>query len=187
LPEEDKLHNDKPAQAEAEPAMGIEELKHVLIEEKEKSEKYLANWQRVQADFANYKRRVEQGKMEIVEFANSTLILSLLSIMDDFERAFDSLPPQFAESNWIEGTKLIYNKLENILKEQGLTEIKAKGELFDAHLHEAVMSQEGKEGIVIEEIQKGYKLKNRIIRPGKVVVGKSKEKEKNQPESQKGE
>jgi len=187
LPEEDKLHNDKPAQAEAEPAIGIEELKHVLIEEKEKSEKYLANWQRVQADFANYKRRVEQEKMEIVEFANSTLILSLLSIMDDFERAFDSLPPQFAESNWIEGTKLIYNKLENILKEQGLTEIKAKGELFDAHLHEAVMSQEGKEGIVIEEIQKGYKLKNRIIRPGKVVVGKSKEKEKNQPEIQKGE
>ncbi len=187
MSEEDKLYNDKPAQAEAEPAMDIEELKHVLGEEKEKSENYLANWQRTQADFANYKRRAEQEKVEIVGFANSTLILSLLSIMDDFERAFDSLPPQFAESNWIEGTKLIYNKLENILKEQGLTEIKAKGELFDAHLHEAVMSQEGKEGMVIEEIQKGYKLKNRTIRPSKVVVGKSKEKEKNQPESQKEE
>jgi len=184
LSEEAKLYNDKPAQPEAEPAMDIEELRRVLIGEKEKSEKYLANWQRVQADFANYKRRAQQEKAEIIEFANSTLILSLLSIMDDFERAFDSLPPQFAESNWIEGTKLIYSKLENILKKQGLTKIEAKGELFDTHLHEAVMSQEGKEGIIIEEIQKGYKLKNRIIRPSKVVVGKNKEKEKNQPESQ---
>ena len=187
MSKEGKLYKDKPAQAEAEPAIDIEELKHALGEEKEKAENYLANWQRVQADFANYKRRVEQEKTEIVEFANSTLILSLLSIMDDFERAFDSFPPELAKSNWIEGINLIYNKLENIIKERGLAEIKAKGELFDAHLHEAVMNQEGKEGIVIEEIQKGYKLKNRIIRPSKVVVGKSKEKEKKQPESQKEE
>jgi len=187
LSKEANLHSDKPTQPEAEPTMDTEELKHVLMEEKEKAEKYLANWQRAQADFANYKMRVKQEKTEIAKFANSTLILSLLSIMDDFERAFNSLPYQFAESNWFEGIKLIYNKLQNILKEQGLTEIKAVGEIFDAHLHEAVMSQEGEEGIVIEEIQKGYKLKNRIIRPSKVVVGKSKEKEKNQSESQKEE
>ena len=117
----------------------------------------------------------EQEKEEIIEFANSTLILNLLTIVDDFERALASVPAQLTESSWMDGIRLIYNKLKAILEAQGLAEIKAKGEPFDPHLHDAVMCQDGEEGIVIEEIQKGYKLKDRVIRPSRVAVGKGEE------------
>jgi len=159
-------------------AEDVETLEQALFEEKEKVEKYLANWQRCQADFVNYKQRAEQEKKEIIDFANSALISNLLPIMDDLERAFASVPAELDESSWTEGIKLIYNKLKATLEAQGLTEIKAKGELFDTHLHEAVMQQEGEDGIVIEETQKGYKFKEKVIRPSLVIVGKGKEKEK---------
>jgi len=174
---EEKLSNDEVAEAKVEPTEDIEALRQSLAEEKEKAEKYLANWQRSQADFSNYKKRIEQEKGEIVEFANSIFILNLLPIVDDLERAFVSLPQQLAKISWIDGIRLSYNKLKAALEAQGLSEIKAKGELFDPHLHEAVMRQEGEEGIVVEEIQKGYKLKDKVIRPSMVVVGEGTQKE----------
>lgn len=152
----------------------IEALKQVLAEERGKSENYLANWQRTQADFINYKKRTDQEKTEMVEFASSTLILNLLSALDDLDRALASVPPELMESSWTEGIRLIYNKFKATLEAQGLTEIEAKGEPFDPHLHEAVMGQEGEDGIVIEEIRKGYKFRDRVIRPSMVVVGKGK-------------
>ena len=175
---EEKLSNDEVAEAEVELVEDVETLKQSLVTEKEKAEKYLANWQRSQADFSNYKKRVEQERDGIVEFANSTLILNLLPIVDDLERAFVSLPKQLAKSGWIDGIRLSYNKLKAILEAQGLSEIKAKGESFDPHLHAAVMRQEGEEGIVVEEIQKGYKLKDTVIRPSKVIVGEGEKIEK---------
>jgi molecular chaperone GrpE len=143
-----------------------------LAEEQEKAEKYLTNWQRCQADFDNYKKRSEQEKGEVIEFANSALISKLLPIMDDLERAFASVPAELEESNWTEGIKLIYNKFKATLEAQGLTEIKATGEPFDPRLHEAVMQQEGEEGMVVEETQKGYKFRGKVIRPSLVIVGK---------------
>ncbi len=167
-------YNEKSETEEFERDEDIEALKQVLAEEKEKSENYLANWQRTQADFINYKKRTEQEKTEMVEFASSTLTLNLLTILDDLDRALASLPAQLTESSWTEGIKLIYNKFKATLEAQGLTEIEAKGEPFDPHFHEAVMGQEGEEGIVIDEIQKGYKFKDKVIRPSMVVVGKGK-------------
>lgn len=149
----------------------IETLKKALAEEKEKAEKYLANWQRAQADFINYKRRSEQEKGEISQFANLELVLSLLPILDDFKRAFDTIPPNPAELSWLDGIRLVERKLRASLEAQGLCPIQAEGEPFDPHLHEAVRHDKGKEGIVIEEVQKGYKLCDRVIRPSKVVVG----------------
>jgi molecular chaperone GrpE len=149
-----------------------------LAEEKEKAAKYLANWQRSEADLSNYKKRVEQEKKEVVEFANNVLIANVLVILDDMERAFTSLPAALFDFSWIDGIRLIYNKFKAILEAQGLTEIKAKGEKFDPHQHEAVMRREGEEGVVIEEVQKGYKLKDRVIRPSMVIVGEGKEEEK---------
>jgi molecular chaperone GrpE len=177
LAEEEKLPNDKPLQAKVEQAEDINALEQALSEEKEKSEKYLANWQRAQADFVNFKKRAEQEKKETVEFANSALILDLLAVADDLDRAFVSLPSRLSKSGWIEGIKLVYNKFRATLEAQGLTEIDAKGKPFDPHLHEAMMHQEGEEDVVIEEIQKGYKLKDRVLRPSKVIVGKGKGKE----------
>jgi molecular chaperone GrpE len=152
-------------------------LQRALAEEQKKAEKYLANWQRCQADFDNYKKRSEQEKGEVIEFANSALISNLLPIMDDLERAFASVPAELEESNWTEGIKLIYNKFKATLEAQGLTEIEAKGEPFDPRLHEAVMQQEGEEGMVVEETQKGYKFRGKVIRPSLVIVGKGEGKE----------
>jgi molecular chaperone GrpE len=157
-------------------------IEQALTEEKEKAEKYLANWQRSQADLENYVKRAEQEKSETVEFANRMLILDLLPILDDFERALASLPVELDEQNWTKGIKLIYNKLKTVLETQGLTEIKARGEYFDPYFHEAAGQVEGEEGMIIEEIRKGYEFRGKLLRPSMVMVGKGK-KNKTEEES----
>jgi molecular chaperone GrpE len=153
----------------------VETLKKLLDEAQAKAEANLAGWQRAQADFINYKRRSEQERAEVAQFANSMIMLSLLPILDDFERAFVSIPPRLAKMSWVDGIKLIERKLWASLEAQGLSPIKALGEPFDPNLHEAVRQDKGKEGIVIEEVQKGYKLNDRVIRPTMVVVGNGEE------------
>ncbi|MFC1920813.1 nucleotide exchange factor GrpE [Chloroflexota bacterium] len=149
----------------------IEELKKALAEEKEKAENYLANWQRVQADFVNYKRRSEQEAEERRKFANSALLISVLPILDDLERALASVPPEMEEESWIDGVRLISSKALADLQAQGLSPIQALGEPFDPNLHEAVRQDKGEDGIVIEEVQKGYMFYDRVLRPSRVVVG----------------
>ncbi len=160
----------------------IEVLKQALAEAKAKAEENLAGWQRAQADFINYKRRTEQEKEEISQFANSILILNLLPILDDLERALTSIPPHLAKLSWVDGIRLIERKLQASLEAQGLSQIKALGEPFDPNLHEAARLGKGKEGIVIEELQKGYKLRDRVLRPSKVVVGNGEEEEEKKEE-----
>jgi len=150
-------------------------LKQALADEKEEAEKYLANWQRAEADFSNYKKRAEQERSELVNSANAGLILNILPVLDDLERALASLPPKLTGLTWVDGVRLIHRKLQAILEAQGLSEIEAAGQPFDPSLHEAVGYQEGEEGMVIEEVQKGYKLKDKVLRPALVVVGKGKE------------
>ncbi len=157
-------------------------LKQSLAEEKAKAEGYLANWQRAQADFINYKRRSEQEKEEISKFANASLMFNLLPILDDLERAFISIPPHLARLTWVDGIRLIERKLQASLEVQGLSPIKALGEPFDPKFHEAAMHGKGKEGIVIEELQKGYKLHDRVIRPAMVAVGNGEGEEKKEVE-----
>ncbi|UCD21629.1 MAG: nucleotide exchange factor GrpE [Chloroflexota bacterium] len=163
----------------------IETLQQALAEEKERAEKHLASWQRCQADWVNYKQRAEQEKSEVIEFANSTFICNLLPIMDDLDRAFASVPVDLEESNWTEGIRLIYNKLKTSLEAQGLTEIQTRGEPFDPRLHEAIMQQDGKEGIIIEELQKGYKFKEKVIRPAMVTVGRGIKRKRREQANQK--
>jgi len=178
--EENKNSEVKPEEtAKAEPDFSdiedIETLKKLLSEMQAKAEANLAGWQRAQADFINYKRRSEQERAELAQFANSVIVLSLLPILDDFERAFVSIPPRLEKMSWMDGIKLIERKLWASLEAQGLAPIKALGESFDPNLHEALRQDKGKEGIVIEEVQKGYKLYDRVIRPTMVVVGNGEE------------
>jgi molecular chaperone GrpE len=166
----------KKAATEAEPeTIGVRQevaaLKQALAEAEAKAENNLANWQRAQADFINYKRRTEQEKEDIIQFANATLILDLLPSLDDLERALGSVPDELTSISWVDGIQLIWQKLQSILETQGLSEIKAVGEPFDPHLHEAVRQDSGEDGIVIADVQKGYRLRDKIIRPSKVVVG----------------
>lgn len=151
-------------------------LKEAVAEEKKRSAEYLTNWQRTQADFLNYKKRSEQDKEEISKFANSILILGLLPVLDDLERAFTSIPAKLAKHSWVDGIRLIERKFRAGLETQGLLQIKALGEPFNPKVHEAAMHTAGKEGMVIEELQKGYKLRDRVVRPSVVVVGNGEEK-----------
>lgn len=142
-----------------------------LAGEKEKAEANLAGWQRAQADFANYKRRAEQESAECGNLARSGIILALLPVLDDLERAFKALPGDAGGSGWLEGFRLIERKLRATFEAQGLSPIKALGEPFDPWLHEAAMQGEGPDGIVVGELAKGYRFNGRVIRPSKVVVG----------------
>jgi molecular chaperone GrpE len=161
----------------------VEELKLALAEEKGKAENYLANWQRAQADLINYKRRIEQEKEETIKFANSVLILSILPVLDDLERALNSALPEQAEPGWLEGVRLIERKMKASLEAEGLSQIEALGKKFDPHLHEAVRQDKGEEGVIIEEVQKGYKFHDRVIRASRVVVGNGETEENNRENS----
>lgn len=170
IPREPEETNQQKPEAKEEPAPEYDSEK-ALAEAKQKSEEYLDSWKRTQADFINYKRRTEQERLETSKYANSQLILSILPVLDDFERAFDSISPKFSKSNWTEGLRLIERKLKTILETQGLSPIKALGETFDPNLHEAAMHGKGEEGKVVRELRKGYKLSDKVIRPSTVVVG----------------
>lgn len=145
-----------------------------ISEIKKKAEDYLDNWKRAQADFINYKRRAEQEKLEMGVYANTQLILNLLPVLDDFERAFDNAKPDTVNPEWLAGVKLIESKFRSILTLQGLTPIDAVGKPFDPALHEAVMHAQGEEGVVVQEIRRGYKLFDKVLRPSQVVVGNGK-------------
>ena len=144
-----------------------------LEEAREKAQSYLANWQRAAADFQNYKRRVEQEREEMARLGNASLIINLLPLVDDLERALANVDARMAGLTWLDGIRLIHRKFQALLEMNGVTEIPADHETFDPNVHEAVMFGEGEEGKVISVVQKGYKLGNRVLRPAMVVVGKS--------------
>ncbi len=131
--------------------------------EKEKSE-YLAGWQRAKADLINYKKEQEQKNSALFKFANETFISEILPVLDSFEQAM--------KHDKSEGIQQLYNQLKNILKNQGLEEIESIGKKFSPEFHEAVEEGKGKKGIMIKELQKGYSLNKKTIRPSKVKVGK---------------
>ena len=145
-----------------------------LARAREYATKYMANWQRAEADFQNYKRRTEQEREELRRFGNVSLIINLLPIIDDFERAFGSLDSHLVGLSWFDGIYLIYRKLNQLLENAGVRPIEAEGQPFDPRFHEAVAHVEGEEGKVISEVQRGYKLHDRVLRPAMVVVGKGK-------------
>jgi molecular chaperone GrpE len=149
----------------------VEALRRAFAEEEAKAGKYLANWQRAQADFVNFKRRTEQEKGDIIRLANAGLIFNLLSVVDDMERALDNIPDKLAGSKWVDGIVLIHRKFMTILEANGVSEMKALGERFDPSLHEAAVHVEGESGKVVAVVQKGYMMNNRVLRPAMVKVG----------------
>jgi molecular chaperone GrpE len=149
----------------------VEALKKAFAEEEAKAGKYLANWQRAQADFINYKRRTEQEKGDIIKLTNAALIFNLLSVVDDMERALDNISNKLAGSKWVDGIVLIYRKFMAILEANGVSEMKTLGEQFDPSLHEAVVHVEGESGKIMAVVQKGYMMSNRVLRPAMVKVG----------------
>jgi len=153
------------------PPLNIPALKQELTEAKAKAQEYLDGWQRAQADFVNYKKRLEQDKIDAIAYANAGLMTKILPVLDDFERAIAAVPPSMAGEPWVGGINGIARKLESTLESVGLSRIKAHGEFFDPCVHEAVGSAPGAEGLVVMEMEKGYKLNDRVLRPARVMVG----------------
>ena len=163
---------------EAEAPEDIESLKQALAEEQKKAEEYLSNWQRAQADFINFKRRTEQERLEFNRFANASLALALLPVLDDLERALEAIPPKLTKNEWVEGIRLVERKFKASLDGQGIMPMESLGKPFDPNYHEALRQDKGKEGIVTEVFQKGYMLGEKVLRPAKVVVGNGEEEAK---------
>lgn len=161
-----------PVPSRLELAERIELLERELAETKAKSEEHLYHWQRSAADFSNYRRRTEDERAQLGQFSNAILIGKLLGVLDDFDRALESVPAE-AHDAWIEGVKLVERKLRGVLESEGVTAIAAVGEAFDPNLHEAVAHEETADhpdNEVIGEVQRGYRLHDRVIRPSLVRV-----------------
>jgi molecular chaperone GrpE len=182
--EEEELEEKKEMELEKAEA-GIEETKEVQVdllkEQLEKTEKEYKELEdrllRVAAEFDNYKKRTAREFQSIVKNANEELISQLVETLDNFQRALDSAKSSSDFDSFHKGVELIYQHFKDVLGKEGLEEITAIGEPFDPHLHEAVMQQESDkfaDGVVMDEISKGYKLNNKVIKHSKVIVSKGK-------------
>jgi molecular chaperone GrpE len=150
----------------------IEQLERELADVRAKNEEHLYNWQRSAADFANFKRRTDEERATVGQFSTAILIGKLLAVLDDFDRALENVPPD-AHEGWIEGVKLVERKLRGVLESEGVTPIEALGLPFDPNLHEAVVHEptaDHPDNQVIGELQRGYRLHDRVIRPSLVRV-----------------
>ncbi len=144
------------------------ELEKKLEECEAKKQEYFSGWQREKADFINYKNREGERMKELIDFIKEDLFLKIISILDSFNLAEKSIVKKDKNT---EGLILIKKQLENILKQEGLEEINC--DKFDPCLHEAIGEVEGEEdGTIAEEIEKGYKYKNKTIKPAKVKIHK---------------
>lgn len=145
-----------------------------IINEKDKEIEELNNkLLRLQADFINYKKRIERERESIINFAIEPFVTSLLPIVDNLERALESQSDK--EDNFYKGIEMIYDQLIKVLKDNEVEEIPALNEDFDPNYHHAIYMEENEEyesGKIIEVFQKGYKLKGKVIRPSLVKVAK---------------
>jgi len=151
----------------------IGELEEELAAEKEEKEKYVNRLQRLQADFSNYKKRIEKEKKRANQQAIKELVEDLLPIIDNFERALNTSQDSEEAADVLKGVEMIYKQLVDLLHKKGVEEIATVGEEFDPNFHEAAMTEESEEyesGVIIEEMQPGYKLDNLVIRPAMVKI-----------------
>jgi len=158
-----------------------------LIKEKDS---YYSMAQRSQADLVNYKKRASEEKEEIRKSTNFYLILKILPIIDDLDRAISIIPNDSIKSSWGEGLMLVQRNFNSTLESLGVKKIDAKGQKFDPREHEAILYEEIEnlsEGIIVNVIREGYKFKDQIIRPAQVTVSKSSDKQNDLAENNKKE
>lgn len=149
-----------------------DETEKLITELKEQNGEYLSHIQRLQADFDNYKRQTEKHKADLIAFANEGLLLKILEVYEDFERAKENCN---TKEEYEEGLDLIYKKLTTILEKEGVKPIPTENEKFDPFKHEAMMAENNENyenGMIIDELAKGYTLKDKVIKYSMVKVCK---------------
>ena len=152
----------------------IEELSNQLVAANRQSDEYLSALQRERAEFLNFKRRTAEERERDFGLANDDLIRKVLAVADDFDRAIDARPEEFAGNAWAEGITAIDRKLGALLDSEGVSQIDAApGRPFDPREHEAIANVPGTgrpEGEIVDELRRGYRLRDRILRPALVAV-----------------
>ncbi len=150
----------------------LNDFERQLAEIQEEARTNLAGWQRSQADFENYKKREEEKQKDILEFAKEVTIVKLLPTLDALEQGLRHAPSDVNES-WLKGIEGTLQKLDKVLLEMGVKKIDAVGKPFDPNFHEAIREVPGEEdGIIIEELQTGFELNGKVIRPSQVIISK---------------
>ncbi len=161
-----------------------QELENGFEELKQQAETYKDLLQRLQADFENYKKRSEKENEELRQYAIAKFISRMLPVIDSFEMALKSANKSEGNVQFVEGVKMIYAQMHSLLESEGLRKINSAGEKFNPHLHEVLMAEDVESGkdntddIVLEEFQKGYMLKDAVLRHSKVKVGSRPKAEK---------
>ncbi len=145
----------------------LESLQAQLDEAIAEKDKY----HRAYSDAVDFSRRAGERHSAELQYATAPVLTQLLSSVDDLERAFGSMPDSMLRMTWVEGILLIYRKLQGALESSGVTEIETAGAAFDPNLHEAISRVPGPEGRIVEVLQKGYMLHDRVLRPALVQVG----------------
>lgn len=159
--------------SEAEVPIALDSLQNELNETKAKVDEYLDGWQRTLAEFANYKKRVEREQEQAYQNSVGNVVKRYLPIVDDLERALNNRPANNDDAAWLAGIELIYRKMLATLETDGIKVMETEGQLFDPNLHEAIAtvpSDDHESGQIIEVLQKGYLLGDRVLRPALVRV-----------------
>ena len=149
--------------------------KNEITEIKKQRDEYLAGWQRARADFLNYKKEEIERFKEIINFAGEEMILKVLPLLDNLYLAEKHLPDDLKDNEYVKGLLQIKTQFLDFLKSQGIEAIEALGKKFDPQFHEVVKETELKDkesGMVIEEVQKGYLINQRLLRTTKVIITK---------------
>jgi len=168
--------SDEPKEINEE--LSTEELKKEIEQLKAQKDEYLAGWQRERADLINHKKEEIERMGQFIGFAKEELVLEILPILDNFEVAEKNLPDKLREDVNVKGLLQVKLQFEDFLKKLGVKEIKVVGEKFDPRFHEIVeekpfdAAQGQKSGVIFEEVQKGYMMGGRLLRPAKVKVTK---------------
>jgi molecular chaperone GrpE len=159
----------------------IERLKGELEGATAKADEYLAGLQRERAEFSNYRRRTSEEREAMLGLAGEDLIRKVLGIADDFDLAIDNRPADFANNSWVEGVTAIDRKLRALLDSEGVKVIDAEpGQPFDPREHEAIVNVPGTgraEGEIVDVVRRGYKLRDKVLRPALVAVAAAPESE----------
>lgn len=155
----------------------IERLKAELESARSGADEYLAALQRERAEFLNYKRRTAEEREAMLGLANESLLSKVIAIADDFDRAVDAKPAEIADHAWVEGMAAIDRKLRLLLESEGVRPIDAApGRVFDPREHDAIANVPGtdrRDGEIVEEVRRGYRLRDRVLRPALVAVAQA--------------
>jgi molecular chaperone GrpE len=154
-------------------AAAIDRLSAELDEARAAAAEHLASLQRTAADFANFRRRTAEDRERELGLASESLLRKVLAVADDFDRALEAMPAELKGEGWIEGIVLVDRKLRSLLESEGVTPIESVGRPFDPREHEAIASIPGTghpDGEVVAEIQRGYRIRDRVLRPAMVTV-----------------